>query len=263
MYACNDKAFNNDLLSMNKIVFLLLLILLTSCKTESKKELSAQEIIDKSIEVSGGKLHDKKLVSFLFRGKKYIAENSKGKKVLKRITFTDSLRITDVKRHNSFERYFNDSLIYTPDSIANRYSNSVNSVHYFARLPYGLNDTAVKKELLGETIIENKAYYKVKVTFAKENGGKDFDDIYMYWFNKETFIPDYLAYKFYTDGGGIRFREAFNERYVEGIRFVDYNNLKPKNKGVSIYKTDSLFGLKELELLSKIELDSIKVLSVD
>jgi hypothetical protein len=237
----------------------MVLSFLSSCKTESKKEFSAQEIIDKSIEVSGGKLHNKKLVSFLFRGKKYIAENSKGKKVLKRVAFTDSLRITDVKRHNSFERYFNDSLIYTPDSIANRYSNSVNSVHYFARLPFGLNDTAVKKELLGEIVIENKAYYKVKVTFAQENGGKDFDDIYIYWFNKETFKADYLAYKFYTDGGGIRFREAFNERYVEGIRFVDYNNLKPKNKEVSIYKIDSLFGVKELELLSKIELDSIKV----
>lgn len=244
---------------MNKIIFLLLLILFTSCKTDSKKELSAQEIIDKSIEVSGGKLHNKKLVSFLFRDRKYIGENNNGKKILKRITFTDSLRITDVKRHNSFERYFNDSLIYTPDSIANRYSNSVNSVHYFARLPYGLNDAAVKKELIGETIIENRTYYKVKVTFAQENGGKDFEDIYIYWFNKETFKPDYLAYKFYTDGGGIRFREAYNERYVEGIRFVDYNNLKPINREVSIYKTDSLFGLKELELLSKIELDSIEV----
>lgn len=247
---------------MNKTVLILLLILFFSCKNESKKELSAQEIIDKSIEVSGGKLHNKKKVSFLFRGKKYIAENRNGKKILKRITFTDSLKITDVRRYNSFERYFNDSLIYTPDSIANRYSNSINSVHYFARLPHGLNDTAVMKELLGETIIKNKAYYKVKVTFNQNNGGKDFEDIYIYWFNKETFKPDYLAYKFYTDGGGIRFREAFNERYVDGIRFVDYNNLKPKNKKASIYKTDSLYEAKELELLSKIKLDSIKVSSL-
>lgn len=248
---------------MYKISFLVLLIFLASCKTESKKKLSAQEIIDKSIAVSGGKLYNKKQVSFLFRDKKYIAEYNNEKVILKRITFTDSLKITDVKRYNSFKRYFNDSLIYTPDSIANRYSNSVNSVHYFARLPYGLNDAAVKKELMGETIIKNSVYYKIKVTFSKENGGEDFEDIYIYWFNKETFKPDYLAYKFYTDGGGIRFREAYNERYVKGIRFVDYNNFKPKNKEISLHKTDSLFGRKELELLSKIELDSIKVTTLN
>ena len=33
-----------------------------------------------------------------------------------------------------------------------------------------------------------------------------------------------------SDGIGLRFREAFNERYINGIRFVDYNNYKPKLK---------------------------------
>ena len=51
----------------------------------------------------------------------------------------------------------------------------------------------------------------------------------MYWFNKETFKPDYLAYDFHTDGGGVRFRKAYNERYVDGIRFVDYENYKPRD----------------------------------
>ena len=101
--------------------------------------------------------------------------------------------------------------------------------------------------------------YKIKVTFDQENGGVDFEDTYIYWFNKETYAPDYLAYEFHVDGGGIRFREAFNERFVNNIRFVDYNNLKPKNKEASLYEIESLFVKGELKLLSKIELDSIKV----
>ncbi|GMN09097.1 hypothetical protein MTsPCn9_04470 [Croceitalea sp. MTPC9] len=244
---------------MRKITLVLLILFLNACISEKKKQLTAQEIIDKSIEVSGGKLHNDSKVSFLFRGRNYISEVIEGKKTLKRITYTDSLRITDVKRHNSFQRFFNDSLIQVSDSIATRYSNSVNSVHYFARLPYGLNDSAVKKELLGEKKIKDKNYYKVQVTFTKENGGEDFDDIYIYWFDKETFKPEFLAYEFHVDGGGVRFREAYNERYIGNIRFVDYNNFKPKNKNVSIFAIDSLFQAGELELLSKIELDSVKV----
>ena len=146
-----------------------------------------------------------------------------------------------------------------PDSLANIYSNSINSVHYFAYLPYGLNDPAVNKEFLGEMAIKGKDYYKVKVTFDQENGGDDFDDVYIYWFNKETFKPEYLAYEFHVNGGGLRFREAYNERYVNGIRFVDYNNYKSVSDSQSIYEIDSLFNKGELELLSKIELKDVVV----
>ena len=247
---------------MKKVIILLFICIVYSCK-EVQKPLTAQNIIDKAILTSGGALYKDHKVSFSFRGKKYVSDRSNDKQVLKRITLLDTLKITDVKSVNSFERYFNDSLVSVPDSMVNRYANSVNSVHYFSRLPFGLNDKAVKKELLGETTIKNKEYYKIKVTFSQENGGDDYDDTYIYWFNKKTFNPDYLAYEFHVDGGGIRFREAYNERYIENIRFVDYTNLKPKQKENSIYKVDSLYINDGLQLLSKIELDSIKVTPIN
>ena len=55
------------------------------------------------------------------------------------------------------------------------------------------------------------------------------------------------------------FREAYNERFVGGIRFVDYYNLKPKSKTSSILDIDELYGNGDLELLSKIELENIQV----
>jgi hypothetical protein len=57
----------------------------------------------------------------------------------------------------------------------------------------------------------------------------------------------------------MRFREAYNERFVNGIRFVDYNNYKPLNTEMTIFETDSLFESGNLKLLSKIELKNIKV----
>ena len=118
----------------------------------------------------------------------------------------------------------------------------------------------IEKELLGEIDIKGTSYYKVKVTFSEDNGGDDYDDTYLYWFNKQTFKPDYLAYDFHTNGGGMRFREAYNERYVGGIRFVDYYNSKPTVSSAEIMNIDSLFIKDQLELLSKIELENITIL---
>ena len=80
----------------------------------------------------------------------------------------------------------------------------------------------------------------------------------MYWFNKQSFTVDYLAYEFHVDGGGIRLREAINPRMVNGIRFVDYKNYKPKEK-VAISSIEALFKADKLELLSEIVLTDIEV----
>lgn len=240
---------------------LLGIFFLFSCQEKnSNTPLTAQDIVDRSIAMSGGDHYLTHDVSYLFREKQYESLNQVGKKVLKRITRTDSVIITDIKQANGFQRFFNDSLIALPDTLANKYANSVNSVHYFSRLPYGLNDAAVKKELLGEVTLKDEVFYKVKVTFTQENGGEDFEDTYLYWFQKQSFKPKYLAYEYHTNGGGIRFREAYNERFVGDIRFVDYNNLKPqKGHKIDFFKIDSLFVAGQLELLSKIELKDIRV----
>jgi hypothetical protein len=238
-----------------RLFFLLLLI--SSCNETSKKNLTAQEIVDKSIEIAGGKLYERSTISFKFRDKNYISE-SKGK-TLKRIFNSDSLRYIDIKTNDSFQRYVDDVLVEISDSLATVYGNSINSVFYFAQLPYRLNDAAVNKELLNEVKIKGKDYFVIQVTFDPENGGDDFGDTYLYWMNKETFMPDYLAYDFHTDGGGVRFREAYNERYVNGIRFVDYKNYNPENSKVTVIQTANLFENNQLELLSDIQLENVKV----
>ena len=243
-----------------KVVSLLTLVLLIfSCKEQARTTLSAQEIVDKSILVSGGEQYKTNDIFYKFRDYQYASEWKDGDRILKRIRLTDSTKVLDVKGSRGFNRYINDSLVPLKDSIANLYANSVNSVHYFAHLPYGLNDPAVNKELLGEVAIRDKEYYKVKVTFDQKDGGKDYEDIYLYWFNKETFKPDYLAYKFYVDGGGIRFRAAYNERYLGGIRFVDYENYETATGDSAFYDVDVLYEKDKLKLLSKIELEDISV----
>ncbi len=244
---------------MKNLITALIVLFVVSCKEKEATTLSSQNIVDQSITVSGGELYQRSNISFKFRDRKYMSEIKDNKKVLQRSTKNDSAIILDILGRTGFTRFVNDSVIHLPDSMANSYSNSVNSVHYFANLPYGLNDTAVNKEFLGEIRIKDSDYYKLKVTFDQEDGGDDFDDTYIYWFNKKTFKPDYLAYEFHVNGGGLRFREAYNERYVGGIRFVNYYNFKPKDENTSIFDIDSLYLKEDLELLSKIELEDILV----
>jgi len=244
---------------MKRFFIPLMLVFAFACKQEPKKELTVQEIVDNSIADSGGKQFNDHKVSFDFRDMSYASDNVGGQRVFTRISALDSTTITDIKRGEEFERYINDSLVMVHDTMAVKYANSINSVHYFVRLPFGLNDGAVNKELLGKETINNKDYYKVKVTFDQQGGGDDFEDTYLYWFDKESFKPDYLAYDFHVNGGGQRFRKAYNERYVEGIRFVDYENYKPKNENTSILDIGKLYNEGELELLSKVELKNIVV----
>jgi hypothetical protein len=178
---------------------------------------------------------------------------------MKRIFYLDGKKVEDVKSNAKFERFIDGTLEVLPDSTANKYDNSVNSVHYFVKLPYGLNDPAVNKTLMGEVTLKKTEYYKIKVTFDQTGGGDDFEDTYLYWINKETFKPDYLAYDFYVNDGGVRFRVAYNERYIKGIRFVDYENYKPMDDVTTIDNIDAKYESGDLELLSKIELENISV----
>ena len=117
---------------------------------------TAQQIIDKSIIASGTDKVSVGSVAFDFRKRNYTATRNNGKFSLVRITKNDSTVTKDVLSNSGFERYVNDEFVIVPDSMATRYSGSVNSVHYFSVLPFGLNDAAVKKKFLKETTIKGK-----------------------------------------------------------------------------------------------------------
>lgn len=246
---------------MKNILLITLGFLLFSCKEKTTEITNANAVIDASIKVSGGSHIDTSIISFAFRDMHYRADRTGGKFRFERM-FKDSLNeIKDVLSNSGFQRYRNDTLITIPDSMATKYTSSVNSVHYFSILPYGLNNSAVNKTYLEQVDLKDQTYHKIQITFSEEGGGEDFEDIFVYWVNKQTDKVDYLAYSFKEEdeGLGLRFREAFNERYVNGVRIVDYNNYKPKEPSVALKDLDLLFLENKLELLSKIELKNVKV----
>lgn len=237
----------------------ILLINLTACVQYKQDSISAQGIVNKAIERSGTSLLSNTEVNFDFRDKSYRSIGHCGVMTLERISNDSTGNIVDVlDSRGGFKRIKNDILQNVPDSMVKKYSSSINSVHYFVQLPWRINDPAVNKEYIGKELVKNKSYHLIKVTFNEDGGGEDHEDVYLYWFHTDSFTVDYLAYRFQTNGGGMRFREAFNPRYIEGIRFVDYNNYKPLSN-IKLLEIAQKFDSRELKKLSVIKTENVKV----
>jgi hypothetical protein len=233
-------------------------------KSEETEQLDqADAIIQDAIESAGMELLDAAEASFVFRNRKYTYQRQGGSFEYTR-TFRDTLNkeIVDRLTNGGHIRFTNGEQTDVPEKRAQAFSRSVNSVIYFAFLPYNLKDPAVNAEYAGKVNIKGQAYEKLRVTFTQETGGKDWEDVFYYWFDPDSYKMDYLAYHYTEDDGevGIRFREAFNERRVAGVRIQDYHNYKPsKGEEISFGEIEQAFEEGRLELLSEIELTDVEI----
>lgn len=244
---------------INGLLVLLSVVVLLGSSCSSKE----QRIVDRAIEAHGGKQYEAATISFDFRNIHYRILKVPGRFEYSR-EFTDSTGVVlDVLNNEGFVRTINGAEADISEERKQAYSNSVNSVAYFAFLPYGLNDAAVCKSWLGETELAGSTYDVIKVSFAEEGGGEDFEDEFLYWFNQKNGQMDYLAYSYHTDGGGVRFRKVINSRMVEGIRIQDYENYMPDDKNTAVEQMKDLYQSGQLKLLSEIVLENVRVERTD
>lgn len=232
----------------------------TKNQRHNNSDAESGRVIEAAIQAHGGRHFDKHDIEFVFRERTYKSKRDGGLFTYERI-FTDTTGqlVRDVLTNDAFVRYVDGVESDITDERKKAFSNSVNSVIYFALLPYFLKDPAVQSEYVGETNILGEPYDKIKVTFRQEGGGKDFEDEFLYWFHQEHHTMDYLAYNYLTDGGGSRFRKAINVREIGGIRFADFINYKQQEESLYIMNYDSLFEAGALDSLSVIETEKIQV----
>lgn len=102
--------------------------------------------------------------------------------------------------------------------------SGVNSVVYFASLPYGLEDPAVRAHAVGTQTVKGRTFDVVEVRFVEAGGGADHDDVFRYWVDAKTGRLAYLAYLFHTGGGGVRFRVATESVEAGGVVFLQWDN---------------------------------------
>ncbi|ADR22800.1 hypothetical protein MATR_33540 [Marivirga tractuosa] len=227
-------------------------IIISACNPADK---SPEQHIQNAVEQHGGDAYATVDVDFQFRDKFY-SLNRLGEQFKYERIFEDSLgnRINDILDNDGFKRLIGGEKVELSPKDSAAYANSVNSVHYFALLPYNLQDEAVIAHNKEDVLIQGQPYKTIEVKFKQEGGGTDYEDVFMFWFNAETYDMDYFAYSYQTEGGGVRFRESINKEQVDGVIFQDYNNFKAK-KGTELANLPVMFENGELELLSKIILE--------
>ena len=247
-----------------RLILILSVFLTVSCNSTKNLSLKssasspeAASLLQSTIDAHGGIKYETAHYAFVFRNKNYTFHNNHGK-----YTYTLSQEKNGVGYHNILT---NDSFTRTQNGVQQAltqkqitaYTEGVNSVVYFATLPHKLNDPAVNVSHEGTTTISNKKYQVMKVTFDEEGGGRDFEDNYYYWINDSTKLIDFLAYDYKVNGGGVRFREAYNPRRVDGILFQDYINYKAP-VGTALSSLPQMWERKELKELSRIDTESVR-----
>lgn len=257
------QANSHSMKSSSIIISILLSFLLIGCKTTQQHPIvettKADKILAQTIEAHGGKRYDSAHYQFMFRHKIYQFKNSADGYRYTLTQIKDGATIVDVLTNNQLSRTIDGKSITLSNKQASGYGESVNSVIYFATLPHKLQDPAVNSSYKGEIKIKNQNYDILEITFNKIGGGKDHDDVFHYWINQETQLIDYLAYNYQVNGGGVRFRSAYNSRNIGGIVFQDYENYKAP-VGTPLAELPVLFEQGALKKLSLIETEDVKVL---
>lgn len=224
----------------------------------------ADSIVQAAVAAHGGDVLDRAVVTFDFRGVDFRVEHDAGAFRYER-TYTDSLgrAVREVLSTDSLYRTVDGTRVDLTDDARNDVRVDVNSVPYFALLPYKLQDDAVQATYSGVDTLDGTPYHRIRVTFQQEGGGQDWQDVFMYWFAQEDLSMDYLAYAYGfgpDEAYGTRFREAYDVRTIEGVRFADYMNYTtPGDSLRDLTRYPDYLAGDSLVLVSRVETDSVQV----
>lgn len=243
---------------VNSFVFIAFVVVAASYGCGIKGP-GAQEVLNHAIEKHGYEPNQELEVAFDFRGAHFKAEFSDGEEVYRRVYKLKEDTVEDFIKKDSFIRKVNNVEVdLVNDTISRKSSDDARSVIYFALLPYSANKDVISRQLMTPTQIKGNPYYKVEVTYNKNGGGRDFENVFVYWIHQQNYTIDYLAYSYYINGGGVRFREAYNQREVNGIIFQDYINYTI-DSDFPAHELDYAFETGQLREVSKIDLKNVTV----
>jgi len=249
---------------LSLLLFLATLLLGPLGCTSGPPSPTGAAVIDSAQAAHGSSILSQARIQFQFRGDHYTLHHDDGRFRYRR-AYVDSLgrAVTEVFASDTTSRVVEGTPVSLSPEEQTDVETTVNSVAYFALLPEPLGDPAVQPSYQGRDTIRGVPYHRVQVTFQQAGGGRDWQDVFLYWFRADTYAMDYLAYAYGLgpdEETGTRFRSAYNVRRVGGVRFADYRNhtdttLTPEQMD----RYPALLEQDALRMVSRIELDSVRV----
>ena len=218
------------------VISFTLALVLVACETPApapQGDAEALALLDRARQHHGSATLEGAEVRFTFRGVPFTARRDGGAYRYAR-TLTDNLgrTVEEVVDNEGTHRFINGTEVPLDAAEAARVHTAVNSVVYFALLPAPLADAAVRARSLGPDSVGGQPYDRVEVTFAREGGGVDFEDRYVYWLRPADAQIGYYAYTYEPSPGdtsrtetGTRFRVPIGEVRAEGVLFQNWRNV--------------------------------------
>lgn len=215
---------------------LALVALLAACEAPPpppQGDAEALALLDRARAHHGSARLDDAEIRFSFRGTPFTAVRDGGTFRYARTLTDDQGRTVEEVVDNEGTHRFVDGVEVPLDAAeAGRVHTAVNSVVYFALLPAPLFDPAVRARLLTPDQVGGEPFDRVEVTFAREGGGVDFDDRYVYWLRQDDGQIGHFAYTYAPTPGdtsrtetGTRFRVPIGQARVDGVLFQDWRNV--------------------------------------
>jgi hypothetical protein len=217
-------------------------------------------IVDAAIERHGGGLFEDSRIRFDFRGTRFEFFRDAGVFRYERV-YRDPLgrTVSDVMDNDGTHMFVNGGEVALTPEERESVEYDVNSVIYFAFLPFRLRDPAARIGALDPDTIRGEPYHRVEVTFTEEGGGVDSDARFVHWIHADSLTLDYFAYRYSRDGGGARFRRAVNRREIGGILVQDFENYAPAGPVEDVAELSRHFEDGTLDLLSLVALEGLEV----
>lgn len=230
--------------------------------TPSQEETRARGLIAQAIQAHGGNVFEEGTFRFHFRGADFRVIREGGDFYQERVRDVNGARVTEAMTNSGTFRWVEGSPVVLGPDEERSLETAVNSVVYFAFLPYRLEDPAVRPLHLGETELGGVSYDLVEVTFHQEGGGRDHDDRFLYWFHGVDRTLDFMAYYYHTGETGSRFRKAIFRRTVDGMLVQDYENYSGTIQGEELgmqelERYEDLYQDGALELVSEVILEGV------
>lgn len=209
------------------------------CKPDSENK-DPQYIIDQCIKVHGSKVFDQSIIEFKIGKRFYKSTREKGQFSYER--FWDSLGVTihDFLTNKGLTRQVGQTEIILDTKKIDHYSSSLRSEMYLFSLPFGFNGSSVIKHYLGDVVLMDQPYHKVKITFKQNPNDRTIhDDEYVAWIHKTKFTLDYIGYIHRgVEESGIRFRQALEKQKASGIIIQNYLEFKPLQDSAAVLPED-------------------------
>ena len=252
---------------MPRLLPVVLVVLLAACERPGPQgEPEALALIDRARAHHGSALLDRAEVTFSFRGTPFRLVRDGGRFRYARV-LTDSLgrTVEEVVDNDGTHRYVDGAPVAIPPDEVGAVATAVNSVAYFALLPLPLADPAVRARVLAPDRVGGEDYDRVEVTFAREGGGADHDDRYVYWLRQSDGRIGHYAYTYDVTAGdtaraatGTRFRVPVRSRRVGGVLFQDWRNVSADSAG-QLERFGRLYDGGRTFEVSTVVLDSVRV----